>query len=441
MSKRKRDGDNNDEGGEQVAAKDYRRQRQIVDTFARSAKQLAAGFKLARGFERQKLGRRKKMAARERNEGETQRIDAEVAALKKLDPAASARNLLAKSLLKIKAVATHPNLPDDIGRLKPLSTDPASLNVHARLCNSNPVKDAFPAAATAVKREFGIREDLSASASKKRKRAKDYALTQERHASSMDGESEDELDLQSLGNRLASPAEGRDASQDEGEPRRDEDDSSDSLSLPSDADVHDLERLLGEEGVHRAPQTSSRKHIRAPTASPSSEAEDESEPDSDLVRPKATSKAKTGTFIPSLTMGGYISGGDSEIEHLDDFKLKKNRRGQRARQAIWEKKYGSGAKHIKEQDRKQGWDVKRGAVDCNPRQQKGQSGARFAKAANALPLGRRGDTDKPGKDTKNERKKSRDDSGPLHPSWAAAKLAKEKKSVPVVFAGKKISFD
>ncbi|KXT07444.1 hypothetical protein AC578_450 [Pseudocercospora eumusae] len=437
MSKRKRDGDSNGEG-DQVAARDYRRQRQIVDTFAHSAQQLAAAFKLARGFERQKMGRRKKIAAREKNEQETQRIDAEVAALKKLEPAASARNLLAKSLLKIKAVATHPNLPDDIAKLKPVSTETATLNVHARLCNSNPVKEAFPAAVTAVKREFGIREDISASASKKRKRAKDYAA-QGSHASSIDGESDDALDLQSFGNRLASLEEGSDASEDEGVPSRYEDESSDSLSLASDADVQDLERLLEEEGVHRGPQKSSRKHTRAPTVSSSSEAEDESELDSNLARP--SSKAKNGTFIPSLTMGGYISGGDSEIEDLDDSKPKKNRRGQRARQAIWEKKYGSGAKHIKEQDRKQGWDAKRGAVDGSSRQQKGRSGARFAKAANALPLGSRRDTARPGKATTNEFKKSRDDSGPLHPSWAAAKLAKEKNGVPVVFTGKKISFD
>ncbi|KAF7190170.1 Protein bud22 [Pseudocercospora fuligena] len=437
MSKRKRDGDNSDEG-ERVAAKDYRRQRQIVDTFAHSAKQLAAAFKLARGFERQKLGRRKKIAAREKNEQETQRIDAEVAALKKLDPTASARNLLAKSLLKIKAVATHPNLPDDIGKLKPLSTETATLNVHARLCNSNPVREAFPVAVTAVKREFGIREDISASPSKKRKRAKDYAV-QDKHTSSIGGESDDESDLQSFDNRLASLEDESDASEDEGERSRDEAEASDSLSLASDADVQDLERLLEEEGVHRGPEKSSRIHTRAPTVSPSSEAEVESELDSSLARP--TSKAKTGTFIPSLTMGGYISGGDSEIEDLDDSKPKKNRRGQRARQAIWEKKYGSGAKHIKEQDRKQGWDAKRGAIDGNSRHQKGQSGARFAKAANALPLGRRRDTDKPSQARKNEPKKSRDDSGPLHPSWAAAKLAKEKKSVPVVFTGKKISFD
>jgi hypothetical protein len=58
---------------------------------------------------------------------------------------------------------------------------------------------------------------------------------------------------------------------------------------------------------------------------------------------------------------------------------------------------------------------------------------RFANAANAQPLGpRKGEVKEP---------KKRDDTGPLHPSWEAAKRAKEKKAVPVVFSGKKISFD
>ena len=39
------------------------------------------------------------------------------------------------------------------------------------------------------------------------------------------------------------------------------------------------------------------------------------------------------------------------------------------------------------------------------------------------------------------KKKHNDDEGPLHPSWAAAKAAKDKKSVPVAFTGKKITFD
>lgn len=80
MSKRKR--------GEDVDAdhasgpNNFRKQRQITATFEDSSKQLAKAFKTARGFERQKLGRRKKNAAAGKDEKEMARIDAEVAALK-----------------------------------------------------------------------------------------------------------------------------------------------------------------------------------------------------------------------------------------------------------------------------------------------------------------------------------------------------------------------
>ncbi|KAI5474801.1 hypothetical protein MNV49_002398 [Pseudohyphozyma bogoriensis] len=70
---------------------------------------------------------------------------------------------------------------------------------------------------------------------------------------------------------------------------------------------------------------------------------------------KATSRkmATSSAFLPSLA-GGYISYSDSDGEDAQwvkdaekgEKKERKNRRGQRARRAIWEQKYGSGAKHI-----------------------------------------------------------------------------------------------
>lgn len=59
-------------------------------------------------------------------------------------------------------------------------------------------------------------------------------------------------------------------------------------------------------------------------------------------------------FLPSLAAGFTVGDGDSDPD--DDYDEsgtigtkkaeRKNRRGQRARQAIWEKKYGKGAKHV-----------------------------------------------------------------------------------------------
>ncbi|KAL5524604.1 hypothetical protein ACEPAF_9744 [Sanghuangporus sanghuang] len=61
-------------------------------------------------------------------------------------------------------------------------------------------------------------------------------------------------------------------------------------------------------------------------------------------------KAGESAFLPSLSVG-FISGSDSEWSESEakiaDMPMKKNRRGQRARKAIWEKKYGRNANHLK----------------------------------------------------------------------------------------------
>ncbi|KAK6956813.1 hypothetical protein Daesc_002093 [Daldinia eschscholtzii] len=179
--------------------------------------------------------------------------------------------------------------------------------------------------------------------------------------------------------------------------------------------------------------------------------------------PKRTKIAKAApisagnsAFLPSL-MGGYISGSESEASDLDLAPARKNRRGQRARQAIWEKKYKEKAKHVQKQQEKakagrdQGWDMRRGAVGDeeasnkpwkkgirNPfdnkhihpeRQQQLQGGREQAGGRNSV-------ADRP----KPKAVPKRDDTGPLHPSWAAAKKAKEE-GQKIEFQGRKVVFD
>ncbi|KAG7443084.1 Bud-site selection protein [Guyanagaster necrorhizus] len=70
---------------------------------------------------------------------------------------------------------------------------------------------------------------------------------------------------------------------------------------------------------------------------------------------KAQSKSSTGgsTFLPSLSVGFIKGNEDSDWSESDakagDIEQKKNRRGQRARRAIWEKKYGKNANHKKQE--------------------------------------------------------------------------------------------
>jgi hypothetical protein len=169
--------------------------------------------------------------------------------------------------------------------------------------------------------------------------------------------------------------------------------------------------------------------------------------------PKTKKKKKTGapaptkagsTFLPTL-MGGYWSG--TEESGTNDEEVapppRKNRRGQRARQAIAEKKHGANAAHIKNKpapapkNRDRDWDAQRGARSDDVSGRGGNSRvARFLSRSkeqvtgeNATELG-----------TRKKAVKDRDDLGVLHPSWVAAKKAKDEKK-QAKFAGKKVVFD
>lgn len=180
------------------------------------------------------------------------------------------------------------------------------------------------------------------------------------------------------------------------------------------------------------------------------EGKDEEDSDSSAVTPppKARKEAKTTgqartkalTTLPSL-MGGYVSGSESEASDIDVAPTaKKNRRGQRARQAIWEKKFKAQAKHLAKEKsgRDAGWDPKRGAVDETSRTPWkqgiktpfGRKPANNEDNANLTPLEPKRPKAPPKKDNE----------GPLHPSWEARKKAKEQQET-AAFAGKRIVFD
>ena len=174
------------------------------------------------------------------------------------------------------------------------------------------------------------------------------------------------------------------------------------------------------------------------------------------THPQATSKAirklKTNqsAFLPSLTVGGYISGSDSGADDdLDVASMRKNRRGQRARQQIWEKRYGSKAKHLQKQrqdhqqsDRNQGWDLRKGAVgeqggrSAKGRKERGRAGETLTDA-NAIQIS----SSKLDSNNRKGRLSKEENDRPLHPSWEAKKKAKEQQKQAAVFQGKKITFD
>ncbi|KAI5866310.1 Bud-site selection protein [Durotheca rogersii] len=282
-----------------------------------------------------------------------------------------------------------------------------------------------------------------------------------------------------------------------------------------EGESEDDESSGGEEsGAAAESRTKSiRKRIAADAVSASSSAPSDGEAPTDHLdsssasgspaRPAAkkartTDKAPRGggkisagasAFLPTL-MGGYVSGSESSASSIDvaPAAARRNRRGQRARRAIWEKKYKDKARHLQAPQpaaaRDQGWDPRRGAVGADDAGQPWKKGVRnpFAppppqqvhpdrhstmQRAPRQPWsaqrgpeagGRGGGGEREGGDH-NARPGARDshsharpprapaaappkrdDTGPLHPSWAAAKKAKEE-GQKVAFQGKKVVFD
>ncbi len=149
---------------------------------------------------------------------------------------------------------------------------------------------------------------------------------------------------------------------------------------------------------------------------------------------KPKSRPTETTFLPTL-MGGYVSGDSESASDVDTAPPRKNRRGQRERQKIWEKKYKQNAKHLlnKKDDRSAGWDPVLGAVDEDHRTpwkrgmrnplHKAQSRRDFAQETGA---GRENGAPAP------EKKQD------LHPSWKAKK-AREAAQSQAAYAGPRSS--
>lgn len=151
--------------------------------------------------------------------------------------------------------------------------------------------------------------------------------------------------------------------------------------------------------------------------------------------------ASNSTFLPSLMMSGYWSGSESAEDDFDELQPRKNRRGQRARRQIWEKKYGRNANHLRNQ-----------ATDDNRAARKGTMGHK----GTGTHSNRDGGSRVPLRQNKHQKVRhdanptpSRNKAGsqmdqtkdlPLHPSWEAARKAKEQKQ-SAAFQGKKIVFD
>lgn len=376
----------------------------------RSRTELFRALKLAKGFERQRLAKR--LRDETNTPQKTQRLEREVLVLKSLDLQQAAQAHLVSSLLKVKAVAEAPGLPEEIRRGVPkpdLEEDERAAlhNVTSALYNRSQIRDVVTKAVADICASLGV----SPPGQQKGKRSRGQAMVPEREQkeeqpadtkSPVDIEDEDDVQLGEdvpaiddisdddeaeaaiarFGARLASSSDEESGSESE-----------------SDAD--------SEDGL-RVPRTRQKK-AKGPTARPSS-----------------------STFLPSLT-AGYISGGSESASDIDDGAPRKNRRGQRARQKIWELKYREQAKHVKAQkeSRDYGWDAKLGAVE------EGEGGP--WKKGVRRPLQKTTHDRKP-EEQRAGPKKFQEKPEDLHPSWAASRRAKEKQET-AAYQGKKVVFD
>ncbi|KAH7019324.1 Bud-site selection protein [Ilyonectria destructans] len=401
---------------------------------------ISRALKAAKGFERQRLSKRV------RENGITpdkkERLDREITVLKSLDLHQTARAHMHASLLKIKSIAESENLPEDLrrGLAKPdLSEEErvALHNVTSGLYNRDQVRQAVDRAIAAVCEILNVPVPQKGKRVRKGKQEKEEdQIPKVEEVEKVDEddvmesveEADDESEFQGFSDEPGPELDSEEEAAEEDEFSKYDHLLGSSSDEDEDFDDERFERFKGKEKVNL-------DDISLSGSGADSDSEDEessgspSPPPAKKKKERSTVPARpTGsTFLPSL-MGGYISGSESASDV--DVAPAKKRRGQRQRQAIWEKKFGEKAKHLQnpvkpQGGRDSGWDMKRGAVEGGP----WKKGIRN-------PLMRQGaSTEEAPKPPP-----KKDDEGVLHPSWEAMKKAKDAQKT-ASFAGSKITFD
>ncbi|KAI5283410.1 hypothetical protein KEM54_002155 [Ascosphaera aggregata] len=419
-------------------AKQVKKLHAVIES---TAKTLHDALKTARGFERQKLGRRIKQARSNNNRQQWSRLEDEVVMLKSLDLSLIAQRYVYKSLHKTKRIAEHPAFKQ-LRVSESLASPPASTeeaNVTARLYNSNPVKTALPGFVKNVKDLLGITDEKKNEEGKKTDEGVREPF-QKKNDTITNGDGNDGMDIQDTkhnGNHLRAY---------------------DSRLASSSESISDSEDGVEQTEYYRRHDEAEADNLSVSSSDPETEKGSSSDSNSQEDNAAASSMPDTTTFLPTLAMGGYWSGSESEPE--DDLPelgggrngkpQRKNRMGQQARRALWEKKFGKEANHIKKGKkevtkrlgkRDEGWDLRRGATD-DPDEKgvRGRSdkGDRRKGWVGQRPKHEQGH----GQGDRQRQPQNKQDDKPIHPSWEAKRKAKEAMQAKMSgFQGKKITFD
>lgn len=412
------------------------------------SKEIHRGLKTAKTTEALKIGKRIKKE--EGNEEKIKKLQDELAELKTIDVALitslHAAKFMKKSFLATSEQRENPPdfLPDSI--VNPAedsitvtfhkTASPALVNVVARLCGTAAVKTACQSLLTAVKYAMKIEKKETAAdiakrknQERKEKRAKAKAANRN-EASSNHNKGSDSEDLDQYKGMIA-------ASSDE------------------ESDFEEEQTKESILGTSRAPK----RVIHAEEDDDDEEDEDEDEvddffvfPDEDIAdkakdkttsvksaKPATTTTTQQEKFVLPALASGYFSGGSDDEEMEDDDSSKprdrgynleqdevvkqattqrKNRRGQQARRAIYEKKFGNKANHIQKEkeDKQRKWAERQAEFEKREARRK-ELGIEHPKQRTLPELPEK--------------------LQPLHPSWEAKKKLS---SAQVKFEGKKIVF-
>lgn len=332
-------------------------------------------------------------------------------ASQRLDLSTLAQLHLYKSLVKLAAVRDSPALPPYVkSKLndKPLRDSRTVDNVRARLLNSNPVKAVLEQTLFTVCRALQLPRD--AAKRKTRLRSADYNGAASSQHARRDGDRDQMLpsSQDSWGGFSSSQDEGGITGTEKGRTT-----SADGVT----PDLHSVGTAAHEGSV------------------------DMSDTDTDAgKRPLPATRASQYPLLGN----GYVSGSsDAESLPVDEAKPRKNRRGQQERRAIWQKKFGSAANHVKrvQSSRDHGWDAKQGALGSSAAMNHtGSTGRRRRSPA----LAQADQANRRSREKFAERSEIRKtvSDAPLHPSWEAARRAKERTGTQVrPFEGTRLVFE
>ncbi|KAJ7685653.1 BUD22-domain-containing protein [Mycena polygramma] len=410
-----------------------------IQTSHHELKEVRKAAKKARTFETQRVVKKLKgVRKKDPAASEIAILEAELEELKTIDSDAIADTALRTRLLKDRHIADSVPARAAMARELPPPTTPPIPNtskVHTRLLSARALGAAVTQAVSGLRAVLlppvaagAVDVDVAMD-------AEEDGEEEEEEEDGNAGEEEEGGDADAAGWESGSVDGGNDSGEDEDQ----DEDGWESGSVHSDA----------PPPAKKSATTKAAKATPAPAKTKTKEA------------PTSASQ-----FLPSLAVG-FVRGGSSDSDFNEDDDgveeegPKKNRRGQRARRAIWEKKYGRGANHKKKEAE---------AVAKARAEQKALFEARQAKRAAAA----EDSTFRPGRGGKwsegaqvadrgwgargtqtqtqphvqqqrtgtggGARAQGKPDAG-LHPSWAAKKAMKEKMGSGIVPSqGTKIVF-